>query len=267
MDAIIQYLTNLDLNVPTILMGVGLLIGIILALALVGRFVFGKQSTLNCAISSGIGIIFIYVLTVVLVSTGSLLQQFLSPLPYVNIQADTMHLFSFQTDYTLICSQVLSMIILAALMNLVDALLPKGKKVIGWFFFRILSIALAMILHLVVIGLFRTYLPEGLVTYAPVILLAILVLMLLTGALKFLVGIILTSVNPLIAALYTFFFANIVGKQISKAILTTGLLTVLILALQKIGIVAVAISSAALVAFIPFLILLAVLWYLVGKLL
>ncbi len=267
MDAIVQYFQNLDLNVPSFLMGVGLLIGTILALALVGRFVFGKQSTLNCAISSGIGIIFIYVLTIILGDIGNWFQQFLSPLPYVQIQDDTMYLFSFQADYTLICSQVLSMIILAALMNLVDNLLPKGKKIFSWFLFRVLSIALAMILHLVVIGLFRTYLPEGLVTYAPVVLLAVLVLMLLTGALKFLVGIILTSVNPLVAALYTFFFANIVGKQISKAILTTGLLTVLILALQKIGIVAVAVGSAALVAFIPFLILLALLWYLVGKLL
>ncbi len=267
MDALIQYFQGFDLDLISFLKAAGLLVIAMLVVALIGRFVFGKRSTLNCAVSSGIGILFVYVLTVVLGGAGDQFQQFLAPLPYVDIQEDTMYLFSFRAEYTLICSQVLSMIILSFLMNLADGWLPKGKRILGWIFFRCLGVILAMILHLVVTGLFRTYLPEGLVIYAPTVLLAILILMLLTGALKFLVGIILTSVNPLIAGLYTFFFANVVGKQISKAVLTTGLLTILILGLQKIGITAIAIGSAALAVYIPFLILLVLLWYLVGKLL
>ena len=98
-------------------------------------------------------------------------------------------------------------------------------------------------------------------------MLGILILMLLTGALKFLVGLVLTTVNPLIAALYTFFFANVVGKQVTKAILTTGILAGLVLVLQKMGIVAISIASAAFAAYIPLIILLVVLWYIVGKLL
>ena len=91
--------------------------------------------------------------------------------------------------------------------------------------------------------------------------------MLLTGALKFLVGLVLTSVNPLIAALYTFFFANAVGKQITKAMLTTAILVGLVLILQEMGIVAISVASAALAAYIPLILLVLVLWYIIGKLL
>ena len=124
-----------------------------------------------------------------------------------------------------------------------------------------------MILHLIVTGLLTKYLPEGLVTYAPTILLAVLALMLLTGALKFLVGIVLSTVNPLVAALYTFFFANAIGKQVTKAVLTTAILTVLVWILQNIGIFTISIASAALLAYIPFIVLLLALWYVVGRLL
>jgi len=267
MESIVNYFAELNLDIGVFLKSIGMLIAALLVLALVGRFVFGKRSALILAVSSAIGILFVYVITILLGSAGEELQKFIAPLPFVTIENDTMYLFNFQADYTVICTQVLSMIILSFLMNLADGWLPTGKRVLGWVFFRCLGVVIALILHLVVTRLLTNLLPEGLVTYAPVILLAILVLMLLTGALKFLVGLILTTVNPLIAALYTFFFANVVGKQITKAILTTGILAGLVWVLQEMGVVAISIAAVALAAYIPLIILLVVLWYIVGKLL
>ena len=84
-------------------------------------------------------------------------------------------LFSFfRADYTTICSEVLSTIILAFLANLVESILPRGKRLFGWFFFRVLTVVLAIVAHLAVTWLFTRYLPQGLVTYAPTILLALL---------------------------------------------------------------------------------------------
>ena len=266
MESIISYFQSLDLNFGLFFKVVGIVIGALLILAVVGRFVFGKRSTLCRAVSSAIGILFIYAITIVLANTGSEFQKFLAPLPFVTYTGDSMVLFSFQADYTVICSQVLSMIILAFLMNLADGWLPVGKHILSWIFFRCLGVVLALFLHLVVTGLVAAYLPEGLVTYAPTVLLGILVLMLLTGALKFLVGLILTTVNPLIAALYTFFFANAVGKQITKAMLTTAILIGLILILQKMGIGVISVASAALAAYLPLILLVLVLWFIVGKL-
>ena len=267
MESVVQYFSSMNLNIELFLKVTGLICLAMLALALVGRFVFGKRSALSLAVSSAIGILFIYAITIVLGDAGESFQKFIAPLPFVTIENDTMVLFDFQADYTVVCTQILSMIILSFLMNLADRWLPTGKRLIPWVLFRSLAVLIGLVLHLIVTGLLTTYLPEGLVTYAPVILLGVLAIMLLTGALKFLVGLVLTTVNPLIAALYTFFFANVVGKQVTKAILTTAILAGLVLALQKIGVVAISIASAALVAYIPLIILLIALWYVVGKLL
>lgn len=267
MESIVQYFASLNLDIFAFLKGIGMLVAALLVLAIAGRFVFGKRSALILAVSSAIGILFIYAITIVLGGAGEELQRFIAPLPFITIQNDTMILFNFQADYTVVCSQVLSMIILSFLMNLADGWLPTGKHILSWVFFRSLGVIIALVLHLVVTGLLTNYLPEGLVTYAPVILLGILAIMLLTGALKFLVGLVLTTVNPLIAALYTFFFANVVGKQVTKAILTTAILAGLVLVLQEMGIAAISIASAALAAYIPLILLLIVLWYIVGKLL
>jgi hypothetical protein len=268
MDFIVNYFSSLGLDFWYLLkFGVILLLGTFL-ISVFGRFIFGKRSALNNAVSSAIGILFIYAVTVVIKSFGIQFQSFLAPLPYVSISNDQLILFSFAgADYTIICAEVLSMIILAFLMNIVDGWLPKGKNIFTWIFFRCLSIAIALVLHIVVTGLFTTYLPEGIVTYAPTILLALLILMLLTGALKILVGIVLSTVNPLIAALYTFFFANAVGKQITKAVLTTALLTGLVLLLHYVGAGVISIASAALVAYIPFILILVVLWFVVCRIL
>lgn len=268
MESIINYLNSLDLDYESLIKtGAILLLGVLL-ISLFGRFIFGKKSALNNAVSSAIGILFLYALTVVLKSAGAQFEIWTAPLPFVTISGAELHLFSFYgADYTVICAEVLSMIILSFLVNLVDGWLPRGKHILSWVFFRCLTVLIALILHLIVTDLFTAYLPNGIVTYAPPILLALLILMLLTGALKILVGVLLSTVNPLIAALYTFFFANIVGKQITKAVFTTALLAGLVLLLQYAGVTAISIASAALMAYIPFVIALIVLWYIVCKVL
>lgn len=265
MESIINYFSSLDLDIGAFWKSAGILLAALLVLALLSRFIFGKKSVLCSAVSSAIGIIFLYVLTVILINAGDTFAHLISPLPFVSIAENEISLFSFHADYTLVCSEILAMIILAFLMNLADHWLPTGKHLISWLFFRCVGIALAFFMHFAVTNLVTTYLPEGLIIYAPTILLAILILMLLTGALRFLVGLLLTTVNPLIAALYTFFFANLIGKQITKAVLTTAILAGLIILLQKIGIYALYITSASLAVFVPLLILLALMWYLVKK--
>jgi len=265
MESIVNYVKSLGLDFWALAKTGGILLLGVLLFSLFGRFIFGKKSALNNAVSSAIGIIFIYGITVVLNSAGVAYQSFVAPLPFVNISGDLLTFFPFLgADYTAICSELLSMVILAFLVNLVDGWLPKGKHLFSWLFFRCLTVAIAFILHLIVVGLFRTYLPEGIVTYAPTILLALLILMLLTGALKIIVGVALTTVNPLIAALYTFFFANIVGKQITKAVLTTAILAGVVMLLQYLGVTVLSIAAAALIAYIPFLIILVVLWYIIN---
>lgn len=250
-----------------------LLLALVLAVSslvfgFIGRFVFGKKSSLNQSVSSAIGILFIYAITILIFSTGLDLKLFASPLPFVNVQDNTIFVSAFLgSDFLTICGELLNTIILAFVVNIITWLMPQGKKLLTWLLFRVLSVVLGMVAYALVGMLLSSVLPQGLLTWAPVILLGLLVLMLLVGALKFIVGAILITVNPLIGILYTFFFANVVGKMLSRAMLTTLLLAALIFGLNYIGLTVIAIGSATLLACIPILLLLLVLWFVVGKLL
>ena len=247
--------------IPAVILCVGLLI-----LGVVGRLIFGKKSVLNQSVSAVIGILFIYAVTVVLSSLGIQLDYLISPLPFIELNGDLLTFFPILTaDYTAICSHVLNMVILAFLVNLVNNWMPTGKKLFGWLIFRCLSVIIAMLLFSLTNHLMHTFLPADLMKWAPVILLGILVLSLLLGALKFVVGAVLSTVNPLIAVLYTFFFASILGKQVSKAILSTVIFAALVCLLDSCGVLAINVASAALIAYIPFLLILLALWYLIGK--
>lgn len=275
MDSIVEKLNEFipeNFDLKSILIMAAIFTVASLIFGLIGRFVFGKKSNLNQSVSSAIGILFIYIVTIFVHSFGLDLKFLLSPLPFFSIHAtetsgDILSLYIPLTDYVALSSELLNMIILAFLANIANSLIPQGKNLFTWLLFRIISIALAMVLFTLVNNLLAQYLPEGLLTWAPVILLALLVIMLLLGALKGLFGAVLATVNPLIGFLYTFFFANIVGKMLSKAMLTTLLIGALIYALNHFGIMFIAISSGVLTLLIPLLIVLILIWYIVGKLL
>ena len=267
MESIMEYFSSIQINFDSFWKAALILLLGTFLLSVLGRFVFGKRSALSLAVSSAIGILFIYAVTVVLKSAGAQFSQLIAPLPFVTISGNDLVLFSFTgAHYTDICSEVLSMIILSFLVNLADGWLPRGKKLFSWLFFLCLTVVIGYLMHLVVVWLFATYLPEGIVTYAPTILLGLLILLLLTGCLKILVGALLSTVNPIIGGLYTFFFATVIGKQITKAVLTTAILSGIVIGLQYIGVRVISIASSALMAYVPLLILLIILWYIVCKL-
>lgn len=266
MENIVKFFNTLGIDFDTFWKAALILLVGTFLLSIFGRFIFGKRSALNNAVSSAFGILFIYAITVVLRTAGSQFSSLIAPLPFVSISGDQMVLFSFEgAHYTVICSEILSMIILSFLVNLADGWLPRGKNIFSWVFFRCLTVIIAYLLHLIVVGLFATWLPEGIVTYAPAVLLGLLLLLLLTGALKIIVGALLSTVNPIIGGLYTFFFATLIGKQITKAVLTTAILSALVIALRYVGVTVISIAAAALTAYIPLIIVLVVLWYIVCR--
>ncbi len=271
MEAVTNLMQSIFANsedAAVFLKSVLILIAGALIVGLLARMLFGKKSVLNQSVSSAIGILFIYAATVLILSYGVNLSFLISPLPFVSISGEYMQIFSLtDADFVTICGQVLNMVILAFLVNLVNNWMPQGKHIFGWLFFRCVSVVLAMLLHVLVNGIFTSFLPEGFLTWAPVILLVLLIVMLLLGALKLVVGAALSTVNPLIGFLYTFFFASLVGKMLSKAVLTTLLLSCLVLALNHLGVAAVYIGTAALGAYVPLLLVLLVLWFLIGHIL
>ena len=258
-----------DVEPMSMLKFIGIFAAVSILVSLLGRVIFGKRSNLNHSLSSAMGIFFILaVSTLIYVFDPRSLAQYLSPLPSVAFSGDYLVLFSFTGNgFASICDEVLSMIILAFLVNLLDTFIPKGQNVLTWYLFRFLTVLLAMGLHYAVTWASNTYLPGVLVTYAPVILLVLLVLAVLMGLLNVVLSLALTVVNPIFGALYAFFFSTLVGKQLTKAICTTFVLTAVVVALDYFGCTMLCIAGSALAAYIPLLIVLLILWYLIGHLL
>ncbi len=240
-----------------------------LLLGCLGRVVMGKRSDLNHALSSAMGILCIYAVTAAIISFNvSQLTRFLSPLPFVAFSGDYMMVLPFHgAEYTDICSEILSMVILAFLVNLLDIFIPKGKSVPGWYLLRFLTVALAMAAHYIITKLLASFLPDVLVTYAPMILLGILGVLLLLGLLKVVLGLLLTVASPVLGAIYTFFFSNLIGKQLGKAVLTTIVLTAVFALMEHFGYTLILIAQTALGAYIPLIFILLILWYLIGHVL
>ena len=240
-----------------------------LILSCLGRIVLGKHSSLNHSLSSAMGILFIYAVTIVIYTFQPWkLEAFLSPLPFVTFFNDYMVVMPvIGIRPTVLSRELLSLIILAFLVNLSDVLLPKGKTIFGWCFWRLVTIVFSMGLHLLMHWAIDMFLPNVLVTYAPIILLLLLVFMMFLGFLNAILGIILTINNPLIGAAYTFFFSNIVGKQFTKAVFTAGVLSIIIYLMGAFGYNFVNISIVSLSAYVPIAITALILWYLIGYLL
>ena len=272
MDFPISQLTSLipvELDLISTLKFIAMIAAAGLVISILGRLVFGKHSALNHAVSSSMGIVFVYVATVVIYTFNPQgLSRFLAPLPFVGFSGDHLYLFNFRlAAFPDLCSEVLSLILLAFLVNCIDSIIPKGKTKIRWFFLRFLSVVLSIWLHYGITWVLETYLPGVLVTYAPILLLTVLLVSVMIGFLNIVLSLVMVLMNPIFGILYTFFFSNILGKQLTKSMLTTVLICVLFFVLSYLGITMICISPAVLIPYLPLVIVLLGLWYLIGQLL
>ena len=239
----------------------------LLLLGVLGRVILGKRSSLNHAVSSAMAVLFIYIVTTAIFTFRPFhLEHYIAPLPMITLAGDTLVLFPFKgTSLHLICTQILPLLILCFLVNFLDDFISQGKSMLGWFALRFLTVGLAMVLNLLVSWAFNTFLPSFLVTYAPVILLGILVGLLFLGVLNVILGIILSVVNPILGGIYAFFFSNIIGKEITKAVFSTLLLCILFLILEQLGFCQLDISQSSFITYVPMTCFTMVLWYILGK--
>lgn len=240
-----------------------------LILGVLGRLVLGKRSSLNHSVSSAMAILLIYAVTIVIYTLKPWnLQMLLSPLPFVTFAGDYLIILPIHdAAFPALCTEILSMVILAFLINLVGTFMPKGDSVLSWYVYRLLAVVLCMGLHFGTCWAFETFLPEVLVTYAPTILLVILLFMVFSGLISLVLGAILTLNSPFLGAMYTFFFSNVIGKQVSKAVFTTVILCAVVYLMGFFGYTVITITSGALLTYIPLALLLLALWYLLGHVL
>lgn len=240
-----------------------------LVLGVISRVVLGKRSSLNHSLSSVMAALFVYTITVIIYTFKPWnLDILLSPLPFASF-SDHYLIIHPITDlqFTALCTELVSLLILTFLINLVDSVLPAGEGILGWLLLRLISVLFCFALHLTVDWAFRTYLPHVLVNYAPTILLFSLLTMLLSGIVSLILGLVIAVTNPFLGAMYSFFFSSLVGKQISKAVFTSGIVCGILYLMDHFGLVVILITPAALLTYIPLALVLLVLWFLTGHIL
>ncbi len=244
-----------------------LIFGLLLISSL-ARFLFGKKAQLNQAISSAVEIFCVYVINVVIYALGLHLQEFLTPLPFVAMAEDYLVLYPIlSAEFVDICHHVLKMLIIAFLVNLLNSVVPEGKRLITWFLLRLITVVVSVAVIYIAELLLNTYIPEGLAEIAPTVLVCCLAALILLGSMKVIVGAVLAFLDPIVAALYTFFFSNFIGRALAKAMVSTALLTGVIVLLDVLDISVVLIAASALTAYIPLLLIVVVLWYIIGSIL
>lgn len=253
---------NIGSSIKFILVFAAVLIGV----GLLAKLLFGNRSDLNHAMSSSAGILTVYVLTVMIYAFQPKgLESLLSPLPFVTFVKDYLFVLLFHgTSFEALCSQILALVILSFVVNCMDALLPEGDNPFTWFLSRFLSVILAMGLHLVAHWAINKYLPTLIVYHAPAVLLVILLSCLLLGVFKLVLGIFLTVVNPVLGGLYAFFFSSKIGRQLTKSVLSAGILCGVFYAMDRFNFLIIHISPAALPAYLPLLPGFLIIWYLLG---
>lgn len=245
------------------------ILGSLILLGLLVRLLFGKDSPINHALSACLGIVMIYAVSIAIYTfqPGNL-SQILSPLPFVRFSGASMTLFSFQGSvFPEICTQVLSMVILAFLVNLMGGFFKSQTKIHLWLMSRVTAVIMAMLAHYLTHVVLLVIFPNALQSYAPMILLCILIFMLSLGFLKTVLGLLLVAVNPVIGALYGFFFASKIGKQLTQAVFTALIMCALVYLLGHLGFGVISISGASMVSCLPFLAGILLIWYLIGCLL
>lgn len=234
-------------------------------LGLLSRLLFGKHSSIGISIASAVTILSVYLLTVIFSVTNTPFSFFVSDLPFVQIADERINFYHlFSADFGSICSEVLVLLVLAFAVNLMERSLPKGKHLFSWLLFRLISVTLAFFLSYG-LGWLIPLLPVDIAEISSTIVIIVIIAALLLGALKVIVGGALAFINPLLALLYTFFFSNFVGKILTRAILTTLILTAILWALNYFGIYSVCIAPAVLISHIPLLILILILWFILGR--
>lgn len=246
----------------------GLLIFGVLLLSSLTRFLLGKENQINLALTASMEILCLYVLNIVIYAFGLHFDFFLTPLPLVTIAEDYLFFFPIlSADLNAICEQLLKLLIIAFLVNLVGGLIPQGKHLLTWTFLRLVTVALSVAALYGADMLLATFLPQGLAEYAPTVLVLSLVALIALGSLKIFVGAALAFLDPIIAALYTFFFSNIIGRALARAMVSTLLIAGLVALLNFLNVNVLHIAAAALTAYIPLLAVCVLLWYFVGRVL
>lgn len=232
------------------------------------RLIFGKGSSLVRSVSACVSIAMVYLTTILIYVFVPSLRGGLTSLPFISVTSDAFYLWDIANlSNGSLYPALLQLFILAFLVNLLETLLPQGKKLVSWYLWRMLTVVAALGLYGGVSTLIHNFAPEVYGSWAGPVLLGLWFVIALSGIAKLILTVALAAVNPVVAAVYAFFFSNLFGKQFTKSILTTLLLVLVFVGLYRFGFLGFVFTGFSLAAYAPTCLIALVALYLFGKLL
>lgn len=240
-----------------------LLIVFVLGLGLVFRLFFGRNCAVNRGISGFLEVLFIYAATVTVYTLKPWnLTQYLAPLPFAIFRGDILIVsYSACSTIPLLCSQLLSLIILCFIVHLLNFVLPRGRSFVPWLLMRAVCVVLAVGVDLAANWALNAFLPAVIAESAPVALITVLAITLLVSLFNPLLCILFTAANPIVGLLYTFFFSNTIGKNLTRAVLSAGMVFALFYGMDYFECIVINITPGALLRYSPFALALLGVWY------
>ena len=247
------------------------LIGIVMILALLIRLIHKKASKYNHALSSAMALMFMYLLMILLHKwIPQIVDPVLDKLPLmdVNFETGTITLFQFSSmRFTQCCLELLYLLILSFCLIGLDDIIPDAKNVGTWMILQFIIACIAMAIYCFVLNCVNTFIPEVLSSYAPMILICILMFLVFLGILKVVLGLVLMAVNPLLGAVGAFFSSNKLGMALGKSAMCSFVMVAATALLKYKGLTGFAISDLTLLVCLLPLVVLAILWVVIGHIL
>lgn len=200
-------------------------------LAALFRLISGKRGTAVGAVTVTLDILVLYMVVVLLPLYIPNINRYLPTLPFSSIGAGHIEFMAIpQLDRNMFAAQMIDLLIVAFLFGFAETLLPECKNIFTWLLLRILTVVLVCAALWIVHTLSASLLPGFIQTYAPVLLLAFIAVLLALTVFKWFFGLILgMSCGPFIGAVYTFVIGNVVGKQLGKAALSCIMILLLLM--------------------------------------
>lgn len=232
------------------------------------RLIFGRGSSLVRSVSACISLVLVYIAGILIFKFLPILRGSVAGLPFITITPDGFYLWDVLSLSTpSLCPSLLQLFLLAFLVNLLESVLPHGQKLVSWYFLRLLTVGATLALYSLISGLVWSFAPEIYGAWAGPILVGLWACIGLLGIAKVLMALAVAAINPVLGALFAFFFSNIFGKQFTKAILTSVLMVTILAVLYETGFTGFVFDSFTLPSYGPSCLIAIASLYLFGKLL
>ena len=235
------------------------------------RMIHKKASQYNHALSSAMALLFMYLLLIQLHKlVPDIVDPLLDKLPLVDMDLEngTVSLFQFSAkNFSASCAEFLNLFILSFCLIGLDDLIPDAKNVTSWMILQFIIVCLSMAIYTFLLKCINHFCPDLLSSYAPMILVCILLFMVFLGLLKVVLTMMLVAVNPLLIAISAFFSGNKLGLALGKAVMCSLVLVLVSLFMYHKSFMVFALADLTfLVCMLP-MIVLGMLWVVIGHIL